>query len=73
MLDSAEHGETVVVTRGGRRIAVIAPAPHTNGAALREVFKRWSGNPAIDGTLADHVAAVRETASAELDTDPWRD
>lgn len=70
MLDSAEHGETVVVTRGGRRIAMIAPAPRTNGAELRKVFKRWQGNPALDGMLADHVAALRETASAELDTDP---
>lgn len=73
VLDSAERGETIVVTRAGRRVAVIAPAPRANGSALRAVFERWHGNPALDDTLATRVAAARETASAELDTDPWRD
>lgn len=73
VLDSAEHGETIVVTRAGRRVAVITPAPRANGAALRAVFERWHGNPALDDTLATRVTATRETASAELDTDPWRD
>lgn len=73
VLDSAEHGETVVVTRAGRRIAAITPAPQTNGAALRDVFKRWHGNPALDDKFAAHVAATRGAVSAELDTDPWRD
>lgn len=73
VLDSAENGETVVVTRAGRRIAAITPAPQTNGAALRAVFKRWSGDSALDDTLAARVAAARGTVSAELDTDPWRD
>jgi prevent-host-death family protein len=27
VLDEAERGETIVVTRGGKRIAVIGPAP----------------------------------------------
>lgn len=73
MLDATERGETIVVTRAGRRVAVITPAPRANGAALRAVFDRWHGNPALDGALATRVAATRETASAELDTDPWRD
>lgn len=72
VLDAAEHGETIVVTRAGRRVAAITPAPRANGAALRAVFERWHGNPALDDTLAARVAAARETASAELDTDPWR-
>lgn len=72
MLDSAEHGETIVVTRAGRRVAVITPAPRANGAALRAVFERWHGNPALDDTLAARVDAARQGVSAELDTDPWR-
>ncbi|HET7386011.1 MAG TPA: type II toxin-antitoxin system prevent-host-death family antitoxin [Nocardioidaceae bacterium] len=72
VLDSAERGETILVTRAGRRVAAITPAPRANGAALRAVFERWHGNPALDDTLATRVDAARETASAELDTDPWR-
>jgi prevent-host-death family protein len=73
VLDSAEHGETIVVTRAGRRVALITPAPRANGKALREVFRRWQGNPALDDTFAANVAAAREVASADLDSDPWRD
>lgn len=72
VLDSAEHGETIVVTRAGRRVAAITPAPRANGAALRAVFERWHGNHALDDTLASRVHAAREAASADLDTDPWR-
>lgn len=73
VLDSAEHGETIVVTRAGRRVALIIPAPRANGAALREVFERWHANPALDDAFTAQVMAAREAASAELDTDPWRD
>jgi prevent-host-death family protein len=73
VLDDAEHGETIVVTRNGHRVALIVPAPRSNGRALREVFRRWNGNDALDDKFADNVAAVRDTATAELDTDPWRD
>ncbi|HEY2764871.1 MAG TPA: type II toxin-antitoxin system prevent-host-death family antitoxin [Pseudonocardiaceae bacterium] len=72
VLDSAEHGETIVVTRAGKRIALIVPAPRANGAALREVFGRWQGNAAFDDTFAANVATASEVVSAELDTDPWR-
>lgn len=71
VLDSAEHGETIVVTRAGRRVALITPAPRANGAALRQVFARWQHNPALDDAFAAQVSAAREAASAELDTDPW--
>lgn len=72
VLDSVEHGEAVVVTRAGRRVAVFAPAPRANGAALRAVFDRWHGHPALDGSFA-RVETAREAVSAELDSDPWRD
>lgn len=73
VLDSAEHGETIVVTRAGKRVALIVPALRANGAALREVFRRWQGNAAFDDTFAGTVAAARKAVSAELDSDPWRD
>jgi prevent-host-death family protein len=38
LLDDVEHGETVVVTRGGRRIATIGPASAGNGAAVRNLL-----------------------------------
>ncbi len=34
LLDEAEKGQTIVLTRGGRRIAVIGPASPSNGADL---------------------------------------
>ena len=40
VLDEAEHGETIVVTRGGRRVAVIGPAPATPGRAVKDLFRR---------------------------------
>jgi prevent-host-death family protein len=73
LLDEAEHGETIVVTRNGRRVALIVPAPRSNGRALRDVLRRWNGHEALDDTFAENVSAVRGTATAELDTDPWRD
>lgn len=73
VLDSAERGETIVVTRGGRRVALIAPAPSANGATLREVFRHWQGNSALDDDFAERVTEAQAAVSAELDADPWRD
>jgi prevent-host-death family protein len=67
VLDEAEHGETIVVTRGGRRIAVISPASAANGAALAAFSRRWTGK--LDDDFATDVAAARE--ATELDEDPW--
>ena len=59
VLDSAENGEAVVITRGGRRVAMLVPAPRANGAALLEVFRRWDDRVAVDDTF---VAATRTTS-----------
>jgi len=69
VLDDAEQGETIVITRGGRRVAVISPAPAANGAALAAFSRRWRGR--LDADFAADVAATR--ASAVLDGDPWQD
>jgi prevent-host-death family protein len=73
VLDATEKGQTVVVTRSGRRVALIAPAPRANGAALLDLFGRWRGHPAFNEAFAAQVEAARSAASADLDTDPWRD
>lgn len=72
VLDRAESGETIVVTRSGRRVAIISPAPAANGAALRELFTRWQDEPALDDQFASRVEAARSGSSPDLDTDPWR-
>ena len=73
VLDEAERGETIVVTRNGRRVALITPAPRANGTALHEVFRRWHGHPGLDEEFEANVSAAREIASGDLDEDPWRD
>jgi prevent-host-death family protein len=69
LLDSVEHGETILITRSGRRIAQIAPAPTANGRALKAVLERWRGT--VDERMEANIAAAREAASADLDSDPW--
>lgn len=73
VLDCAEHGETIVVTRGGRRIATIAPAPEANGAALHALFDRWRGSSALDADLEGLVHEAGRAVSSDMDIDPWRD
>jgi len=72
VLDDAEHGETVVFTRGGRRVALIVPIPRANGGALFDVFRRWHSRVGVDDALVTHVTAAHEAASAASDTDRWR-
>jgi prevent-host-death family protein len=55
VLDEAEHGETIVVTRGGRRVAVIGPAPATPGRAVKELLRRHRP----DESWADDLGSVR--------------
>ena len=73
VLDSVQNGETIVITRGGRRLATLVPAPRANGAALAEVLRDWQGNPALDDNWAANVAEARRAMNAadELDRDQW--
>jgi prevent-host-death family protein len=71
VLDSVEQGETIVVTRGGRRIASIAPASAATGAALNAVLTRWRGSAAIDDNFAESIGTARAASSIESDSDPW--
>jgi prevent-host-death family protein len=72
VLDGAEHGETVVITRGGRRVALIVPAPRANGRAVAEVLARWRGRLGADEEFAANVGTAGD-APPELDGDPWRE
>lgn len=69
VLDAAEHGETILVTRAGEPVAVIAPTPRANGAALIDLFSR--GTAPDDDGFAEAVAGIREAARPDLDGDPW--
>lgn len=71
VLDEAERGETIAVTRSGQRVALIVPAPRANGAAVAEVFRRWAGRTGIDDEFEATVAAIRTMAGE--DNDPWND
>jgi prevent-host-death family protein len=73
VLDEAEHGETIVVTRNGRRVAMITPAPRANGRALHDTFRRWQGREGLDDEFAANIAAARDAVPADLDADPWHD
>jgi len=70
-LDGAESGETIVITRGGRRIAMLVPAPRANGKAVLDVLARWQGRLAVDDTFAAAVEAA-DQGEPGLDEDPWR-
>jgi len=71
VLNSVEQGETIVVTRAGRRIASIAPAPAATGVALNAVVTRWRGSAALDKDFAESIDTARAAASSRNDSDPW--
>lgn len=71
LLDTAEHGETVVITRSGRRVAQVSPVLQANGGAFKGVIARWQGT--FDERLEANIKAAREAASVSLDADPWRE
>jgi prevent-host-death family protein len=68
VLDAAEHGETIVITRAGRRLAQIGPAPAGNGAALNGIL----ADHRPDEDFAADVAAARELLTDEVGS-PWPD
>ncbi len=60
LLDEVERGETVVVTRGGKRIASIGPASVGNGADVLALL----GHD-VDEDFAANVAAARDAVVLE--------
>lgn len=61
ILDEAERGHAVVVTRGGRRIATIGPASAANGAE----FLALLSTGLTDAGFAADVRAARDAAVLE--------
>lgn len=70
VLDEAEHGETIVVTRGGKRIAVIGPAPTAPGRMVKAFLARSAAS--LDADFGTDVAAAREAFDDEM-RDTWPD
>jgi len=65
LLDEAERGQTVVITRSGRRIATLGPVTASNGA---EVLTLLTTN-AVDVNFAADVLAARHAVN--LDGPAW--
>ena len=61
LLDEVEKGNTVIVTRGGRRIATIGPASAGNGGEVAELLRSSD----TDEVFAEDLRAVRESGVAE--------
>lgn len=67
LLDEAERGETIIITRGGRRIATVGPADLSNGSDVVALL----GDPPVDDEFARDVSAARE--AVELTEPAWPD
>ena len=61
LLDEVERGQTIVVTRGGRRVAAIGPVSASNGAAVKTLL----AGRAVDDEFAADVLAARDAVSLE--------
>jgi len=59
VLDAAERGETIVVTRSGRRIVTIGPASAGNGSDVLAVL----AEPLPDDAFAADVLSAREAVT----------
>lgn len=71
LLDAVESGESVVITRGGKRVALIRPACFGNGAAVRALLAAE-----VDEDFAADVAVARAAVKLEEQaerTDPLPD
>jgi prevent-host-death family protein len=56
VLDEAEHGETIIITRGGRRVATLGPVDLSNGSDVIALLEHGG----VDDEFETDVAAARE-------------
>ncbi|XVV11022.1 type II toxin-antitoxin system Phd/YefM family antitoxin [Actinoplanes sp. CA-131856] len=69
LLDAIERGETVVITRGNRPVAEIAPARRRTGADLHAAL---AGIPSPDDHFTEDIAAavaLLEASRGDLSAD----
>lgn len=59
LLDEVETGETIIVTRGGKRVARIEPASAGNGAEVIALLSSIK----VDPYFAANVRAAREVVT----------
>lgn len=71
LLDAIEAGETIIVTRGGKRVATMRPTEASTENPFADVLRRWNGRGYDDDTMERAVAEMRTLVSAEHDSDPW--
>lgn len=62
LLDEVEAGETLVITRAGRRVATIGPADAGNGSAFIDLILPG----AVDIDFARDVEGVREIVTEDV-------
>ena len=67
LLDDVSRGEHVIITRGGRRIAEVAPVAVGNGGALVDFIR----SNEIDVDYVADVAAAR--AAVQMEEPVWLD
>lgn len=65
LLDAAEQGQTVIITRGGRRIASLGPAGASNGTEFLALLTAGT----VDDDFAADVSRARDAVS--LDGPAW--
>lgn len=68
VLDDAERGETIVITRRGRRVATITAVGAATWGALRTALADWV--PPVDETFDEDMRAARETVGSDEDARP---
>lgn len=75
VLDEAEHGETIVITRGGQRVAEIRPASTGNADALRAFARDWGAEHGSDPEGARAALAELDALDDVLtdDSDRWNE
>lgn len=61
LLDDVERGQTVTVTRGGKRIATIVPASAGNGAEVLNLLAAGT----TDDEFSTDVRAARDAVTLE--------
>ncbi|MFG1619935.1 type II toxin-antitoxin system Phd/YefM family antitoxin [Nonomuraea wenchangensis] len=69
-VDQAERRETIVVTRGGKQIAMIGPAPTAPERMVKAFLARSAGR--LDADFEADVSAAREVIDDKM-TRTWPD